>query len=74
MKQKDKKLEDFFQEKIQELQQVMVTLKDKDKLSIHEMNEVPGVKKVIDEMRTAGITKQWLQDNGFIVASIMLNV
>lgn len=69
-----KDLEPFFQKKISEIQEATKNLKHEKQLSIHEMNEIPEIKKIIEEMRSGGITRQWLQDKGFIVASIMLNI
>jgi cell fate (sporulation/competence/biofilm development) regulator YmcA (YheA/YmcA/DUF963 family) len=70
------KLMKIYEEKIQKIQEIMKSsplVKEKN-LNIKAMNDLPEIRQIINEMREAGITKDWLQSNGMIVASIMLDI
>lgn len=46
---------------------------DDGSLDTIKFNQLPEVKKVVAQLKDAGINKPWLWDNGFISAGLILN-
>jgi hypothetical protein len=75
-KKSDKELTKLYEGKIENLLKDSKVLKETlpSSISFNDFNNLPEVKELISELKKEGITKKWLAENGFAVASIIFNM
>jgi len=75
-KKSDKELKKLYEEKINTLLKNSVALKKEGPTSISliDFNNLPEVKELVTELQKEGITKEWLMINGFVGASLIINI